>query len=60
MVKTNEEYIRVNGDYLEIRRKIGAGIPSSTGKSMVVVNTGGFKPVEDSDLKVTVLAIRKN
>ena len=53
------EYIRVNGDYLEIRQVIGAGHTSATGKSTVVVSTGGFKPVEGTDLKVNLTAIRK-
>lgn len=53
------EYIRVAGDYLEIRQKIGTGHTSSTGKSKVVVSTGGFKPVKDSPVLVNLSAIVK-
>lgn len=52
-------YIRIAGGYLEIRQVIGAGHVSATGKSTVVVSTGGFKPVEGSDIRVNLTAIRK-
>jgi hypothetical protein len=53
------EYIRINGDYLETRQVIGQGHGSASGKSTVVVSTGGFKPVEGSDIRVNLTAIRK-
>jgi len=60
MASQNSEYIRVQGGYLEIRQKIGAGRPSSTGRNLVVVSTGGFKEVEGGDgLKVNLTAIKK-
>jgi hypothetical protein len=59
MVTKNGEYIKVEGGYLEIRQKLGPGVLSGTGKSMVVVSTGGFKPIEGSDVRVNVIAIRK-
>jgi hypothetical protein len=60
MVSQNGEYIRVKGGYLEIRQKIGEGKPSATGRSLVVVSTGGFKEVEGGDgLKVNLTAIKK-
>jgi len=51
------EYIRVADGYLEIRQKIGAGVVSKTGKSNVVVSTGGFTEVEDSNVRVNLTAI---
>jgi hypothetical protein len=56
----NGEYIRVTSDgYLEIRQKVGKGTVSASGKSLVVVSTGGFKPVDGGDIKVNLTAIRK-
>ena len=60
MASENGEYIRVKGGYLEIRQKVGAGKPSATGRSLVVVSTGGFKEIEGSDgVKVNLTAIKK-
>jgi hypothetical protein len=60
MVSQNGEYIRVKCGYLEIRQKIGVGRPSATGRSLVVVSTGGFKEIEGSDgVKVNLTAIKK-
>lgn len=61
MADKNEggEYIRVSGKYLEIRQKIGEGHTSSSGKSRVVVSTGGFKPVPGSPVLVNLSAIVK-
>lgn len=59
MVMENAEYIRVNKGFLEIRQKVGEGVLSKTGKSHVVVSTGGFKPVDSSDIRVNITAIRK-
>lgn len=57
--KNSTEYIRIAGGYLEIRQKIGAGHVSTSGKSKVVVSTGGFTVVEGSDVKVNLTAITK-
>ncbi len=54
----NEEYIRVKSGYLEIRQKVGAGVISKSGKSLNVVSTGGFKPVDDTDMKVNLTVIK--
>ncbi|MFH1485825.1 MAG: hypothetical protein ABIH46_07120 [Chloroflexota bacterium] len=60
MPAQNGEYIRVAGGYLEIRQKIGAGKPSSTGRSLVVVTTGGFKEVDgNAGIRVNLTAIKK-
>lgn len=37
----NDEYIMVANGYLEIRIKLGAGVPSASGKSLVVASTRG-------------------
>lgn len=60
MTPKEGEYIRVAGGYLEIRQKIGAGHTSSSGKSQVVVSTGGFTEVTGSDVRVNLTAIIKN
>lgn len=58
--ESNGEYIRVKGGYLEIRQKVGAGRPSATGRSLVVVSTGGFKEIEGGDgVRVNLTAIKK-
>jgi len=55
----NGGYIRVKDGHLEIRLPLGKGRPSSTGRNLVVVSTGGFQPVEGSDIKVNLTAIKK-
>jgi len=56
-----KEYIRVSecGKFLEIRRHIGEGTMSTTGKSKVVVSTGGFKEIDGSPVRVNLTAIVK-
>jgi len=56
-----QEYIRVSpdGKFLEIRRHIGTGTPSTSGKSNIVVSTGGFTPIADSPVRVNLTAIIK-
>jgi hypothetical protein len=51
--------MRVEGGYLEIRQKVGTGKLSASGKNKVVVSTGGFKPVDGSDVRVNLTAITK-
>jgi hypothetical protein len=58
VVMTEGEYIREAKGYIEIRLKVGAGSLSSTGKSKVVATTGGFVVVADSDIKVSLNAIK--
>jgi hypothetical protein len=60
MAKDSTEYIRVQDGFLEIRQKVGAGVPSKTGKSHIVVGTGGFKPIDGSNLNISLNVIRKN
>jgi hypothetical protein len=60
MAGQNGEYIRVKDGYLEIRQRISKGTPSSTGRSLVVVSTGGFKEIDGgSGVKVNLTAIKK-
>lgn len=55
------EYTRIADGYLEIRQKLTAGHRSSTGKSMVLVTSGGFKPTDnDPVVKVNLTAIKKS
>lgn len=58
--KNGAEYIRIAGGYLEIRQKLGSGQISASGKSNVLVSTGGFKPVEGSAVRVNLIAISKS
>lgn len=39
--KGEEVYARINGDFLEVRQKLGPGKPSSTGKTTILFTTGG-------------------
>ena len=50
--------IVVNGDEVTITAKLGAGTPSSTGKSILVATTNGFVPVTGSDIKVSLNIIK--
>ena len=51
---------KVTGNKVTIELDITKGVPSSTGKSMVVFSTSGFVPVEGTDLKVSINVIRPN
>jgi len=55
----NGEHIRVKDGFLEIRQKIGKGKMSSSGKSLVVVSTGGFQAIDGSEVRVNLTAIKK-
>jgi len=50
--------IKVDGSTLTITATISSGVPSSSGKSLVVATTNGFVPVENSDLKVSLNVIK--
>lgn len=53
------EYIRVKGGYLEIRQKLSAGRPSASGKTLVVASTGGFKPIDGSEVSLNLTATKR-
>jgi len=50
--------IKVEGNTLTITATISSGVPSSSGKSLVVATTNGFIPVANSDLKVSLNVIK--
>jgi len=50
--------IKVIGDKLTITATISSGVPSSTGKSLVVATTNGFVGVDGSDIKVSLNVIK--
>ena len=50
--------IKVQDGKLIITCQLGAGVPSSTGKSLILATTSGFVPVEGSDIKVSLNVIK--
>ena len=50
--------IKLTGDKLIITTTIGSGVPSSSGKTLVVATTNGFVLVEGSDIKVSLNVVR--
>ena len=50
--------IKITGNTLTITCTIGSGVPSSSGKSLVVATTNGFVAVADSDLRVSLNVIK--
>ncbi len=50
--------IKIEGNKLTITCDLGSGVPSSTGKSLVVATTNGFVAVVDSDIKVSLNVIK--
>ena len=52
------EYIRVANGYLEIRQKLGEGRPSQSGKTTLLVSTGGFRAIANTDVRVNLTATK--
>ena len=50
--------IRVVNNVLTITCPLGSGVPSSTGKTLIVATTNGFTPVADSDIKVSLNVVK--
>ena len=50
--------IKLEGDKLTITTTIGSGVPSFSGKTLVVATTNGFVAVANSDLKVSLNVIK--
>ena len=50
--------IKVEGNTLTITCPLGSGVPSSTGKTLVVATTNGFTPVDGTDIKVSLNVIK--
>lgn len=55
----NEDYIRVADGYLEVRKKLGPGRPSASGKTLVVFTTGGFVDAEGAEVRVNITATKR-
>lgn len=53
-----KEYMKVENGYLIVSMKLGTGRPSASGKTLVVATTGGFVPVNGSEVKVNLTAIK--
>lgn len=50
--------IKLEGDKLTITATISSGVPSSSGKTLVVATTNGFVSVPDSDIKVSLNVVK--
>lgn len=50
--------IKVTGNTLTITCQISSGVPSRSGKTMIVATTNGFVPVENSDIRVSLNVIK--
>lgn len=52
--------IEIKDGFLNVHLKLGPGVISATGKSKVLVSTGGFKPIQGSDVRLNLIAIKKS
>ena len=50
--------IKVDGDKLTLVCTLGKGVPSSSGKTLVVATTNGFVRVAGSNVKVSLNVIK--
>ena len=50
--------IKLEGDKLTITATISSGVPSASGKTLVVATTNGFVSVPDSDIKVSLNVVK--
>ena len=50
--------IKLDGNKLTITCTVSSGVPSSSGKTLVVATTNGFVSVADCDLKVSLNVIK--
>jgi len=50
--------IKVDGEKLTITATLSSGVPSSTGKSLVVATTNGFMAVAGTDIRVSLNVIK--
>ena len=50
--------IKVEGNKLTITCNLGSGVPSSSGKTLVVATTNGFQAVAGSDIRVSLNVIK--
>jgi len=49
---------KLEGNVLTIKVPVGAGVPSSSGKSLVVASSNGFVAVPGTDLKLSLNVIK--
>lgn len=50
--------IKVEGNTLTIICPLGSGVPSQSGRSLVVATTNGFTPVANSNIRVSLNVIK--
>jgi len=50
--------IKLEGEKLTITTTIGSGVPSSSGKTLLLATTNGFVAVAGSDIKVSLNVIK--
>ena len=50
--------VKLVGNKLTIIAELGKGVPSASGKTLVVATTNGFVGVEGSDIKVSLNVIK--
>ena len=50
--------IKIEGNQLTITATISSGVPSSSGKTLVVCSSNGFIPIPGSDLKLSINVIK--
>ena len=60
MAETAEKqtYCRIKDGYLELRVKLQSGQTSRSGKSEVLVSTGGFTNIDGTDARINLTAIK--
>ena len=58
-MEVKETDAKIEGEFITIRMKMNPNPkPSSTGKSLIVASTGGYLPLEGSDIKFSVNVIK--
>lgn len=50
--------IKLDGNTLTIKAVVSSGVPSASGKTLVVATTNGFIAVAGTDLKVSLNVIK--
>ena len=56
--KQQQTYCRIKGGYLELRVKLQAGQLSHSGKSEVLVTTGGFTNIDGTEARINLTVIK--
>ncbi len=56
---TTKQPVHVANGVLEITQALGKGKVSSTGKSTVMLSTGGFQPIPGTDYRYNLVVIKK-